>query len=156
MWNDPYIVHYQNCVWRSRPQPRWPPWFNIGLWEIHLKILFKSTEPIATKANFGGMLLNWSSTKIVYGKHATNQHGGHSETLYNIGTYGKFTGKSSCLKLLSQLQQKFGGMGLHGPLQNCVPPTNMAVTADLSLTLDPTGNSVIFMSEASVPIANKL
>ena len=41
-----------------------------------------------------------------------NQNGGLSRTKFNIGPYGKFNEKSSCLELLAEKELNFGGMVL--------------------------------------------
>ena len=75
---------------------------------------------------------------------------------------GKFILKSSCLDLLAQFEPNFGEMVLRWSSFRIVsddphPPTKMAATAELSLTLDPMGNSLkIFSSETTCSIGTKL
>ena len=66
--------------------------------------------------NLNQTWLKWSLggplTELYLMTLPANPDGRHSRTLFNIGPYGKFIKKSSCLELLAQLELNFGGMVL--------------------------------------------
>ena len=74
-----------------------------------------------------------------------DQDGPHSRTQLNIGPYGKFTQKSSCLEPVAQLEPNFDKIVIgwsSSKLCLVVPPSDQdGCTAELSLTQDPMGNS---------------
>ena len=65
-------------------------------------------------ANLNQTLLKWSLggplPKLCPAFQTSDQDGHHSQTWFNIGPYGKFPYKSSCLKPLAQLEPSFDSL----------------------------------------------
>ena len=84
---------------------------NLLVWNYLLNL-----NQTLLKRSLGGPL-----TELYQMTLPANQDGRHSQTLFNIGPYGKFNRKSSHLELLAQLEPNFAEMVLWwSSFQNCI------------------------------------
>ena len=92
-------------------QPKWPPQpnlINIGPYEkLVVWIYLLNWNQTLVKWSLGGPL-----SELYPMTQPANQDGRHSRTLFNIGPYGIFVKKSSCLELLAQFEPDLAEMVL--------------------------------------------
>ena len=105
----------QNCIRWPRPPTKMAAIAELSLILDPMGNSLKNLLIWNYLLNLNQTLLKWSLdgplTELYKKKNLrTNQDGRHSQTLFNIGPYGKFIKKSSCLELLVQLEPNFGWM----------------------------------------------